>query len=349
MKKIILVPIEPLDARYSIQWLAWFTKVITEDSRFDLIVVDPEPLTTDIESGAFLDVVGTNYYKAAQIQELCKLIYAGTITEDDTILLLDGWFPGVEALAYMRDGLQRNFKIAGCFHAGTYDASDFISKMGMGVWGEDLENCWFSMYDSVFVATEYHKDLICYNRKVNPYKIHVTGFPIYFDSSNHKKWDKRKIVVFPHRLTQDKQPHLFDELAHLLAGEFPDWLFIKTQEGRRSKEDYYELLSRSSIAVSFALHENWGIGMQESLFSGCIPIVPNRLSYMEMYPRLYRYNDFEGAVSMTRQLIITLGAMSLTDIDDDCYFKRKWKETVTDLYGKGTSAIPNMLEIIHGI
>lgn len=341
MKKIILVPIEPLDARYSIQWLAWFTQAICDDKRFTgIMIVNPEPLTTDIEIGAFLDVVGTNYYKAAQIMELCEMIYSGIITDDDTILLLDGWFPGVESLAYIRDGLQRKYKIVGCFHAGTYDASDFISKLGMGVWGEDLENCWFKIYDAVFVATNYHKELIYNYRKANPHKIHVTGFPIYFDDEAYIKQKKEKIVVFPHRLTDDKQPHLFDLLAVALSNEFPDWLFIKTQDKKRSKAEYYALLSRCSIAVSFALHENWGIGMQEALFNGCLPVVPNRLSYMEMYPHTFRYTNFESAVNLTRKM---MKAYSIGDLS----FKADWQNTVTDLYGKGTNAIPKMLEIIH--
>ena len=74
------------------------------------ILVTAEPLTGDhIIAGEFLDVIGTNYYKAQQLKELCALIYDGSIQDDDVILFMDYWFPGIEMLQYIRDGMGKKF------------------------------------------------------------------------------------------------------------------------------------------------------------------------------------------------------------------------------------------------
>ena len=48
-----------------------------------------------------------------------------------------------------------------------------------------------------------------------------------------------------------------------------------------------------------ALQETWGIAMIESVLSGCIPIVPDRLSYSELYPALFKYPDVNGVQAIS--------------------------------------------------
>jgi hypothetical protein len=92
------------------------------------------------------------------------------------------------------------------------------------------------------------------------------------------------------------------------------------------------LLNRSKISVSFALHENWGIGMQESVLAGCIPIVPNRLAYTEMYPKCFQYENFEEAVKLVAYY------MQHGSINNSVY------PTYRDIVTNGIQAIPNMLQ-----
>lgn len=334
MPKIILLPIEPLESRYSIQWKEWFTDAILKDGTFGLTTIYPEPLTKEIENGAFLDIVGTNYYKAKQLQYLCEMFHKGNIKDGDIFFFHDVWFPGIESLAYIRDALGIKFKIVGCLHAGTYDSTDFISKKGMGRWGKAIENGWFELLDQIYVATKYHKQLICKNRNVNPFKIKVTGFPIY-PIVNNSEIIRENIVLFPHRMTDDKQHHLFDRLRERLEAQFPCWQFIKTQDVKRSKQEYYDLLNKSKISVSFALHENWGIAMQESVLCGCVPIVPDRLSYTEMYPKCFCYNDFEDCVEIVTYYMKYGGIMDFLEFTR--YIRR-------DIVNNGIHAIPNMLQ-----
>jgi len=76
------------------------------------IKIDGALLTTKIETGAFLDSEGTNFYKFSQLQEVCKLFKEGIIKQDDTFFVSDLWFPGIEAIKYMAyfRGIRVNIK-----------------------------------------------------------------------------------------------------------------------------------------------------------------------------------------------------------------------------------------------
>ena len=58
---------------------------------------------------------------------------------------------------------------------------------------------------------------------------------------------------------------------------------VITQQENLSKTEYYDLLNTSKIVFSCSLHENLGISQMEGTLAGCIPIMPNRASYTEMY------------------------------------------------------------------
>lgn len=298
---IFNVPIEPLEERYSTQWQRWFEREFKERG-VEFKTIHGTSLTNKIKQGAFLDVISTNHYKASQLQALCSLFQDKVIKDGDSIFFHDFWFPGLEMLAYMRDALEIDVKIYGCLHAGTYDPHDFLSKKGMGTWGKSLEESWFAIVDKIFVATRFHKSLILTSRACEESKIRVTGFPIYTEDFIRQDRLKENIVVFPHRLDSEKNPDVFDDFAHWYkwTGKLSGWQFIKTKDVCKTKDEYYDLLARARIAVSFADQETWGIAMQEALFNGAIPIVPNRLSYSEMYHTslLYTsYADFRNKLS----------------------------------------------------
>ena len=213
--RIILFPIEEISMRYSAQWMTWFQREF-KNHGVEYIMIHPNPLSAEIRDGSFLDVCGTNYYKARQIAVFCDLAYTKQINNDDVIFLMDAWLPGLESIAYIRDGLGLKFKIVGCLHAGTYDPYDFLTKKGMGYWGKSLEESWFRIIDKIFVATEFHKRMLIHSRDVDPNKIKVTGWPIYHERETRSFEQKENIVVFPHRLNEEKNPQMFDLLKNIL-------------------------------------------------------------------------------------------------------------------------------------
>ncbi len=334
--KVINIPIEPLEERYSIQWNTWF-KNYFEKHFINYVTIEPEPLTKRIESGAFLDVIGTNCYKARQLEMITTAFHRQVAWDGAIFFFHDLWYPGIEMLAYIQDALDMNFKIVGCLHAGTYDKTDFISYMGMGDWGEELENSWFKIIDKIFVGSFYHKNMIVSNRNINPEKIVVTGFPIY--PQQLKNLEKQKIVLFPHRLDPEKNPDKWDVFVKKYEKSIPpDWTFVRKSKSYLPKKEYYDLLEKANIVISMADHENWGIVMQEALFANCIPFVPNRLSYPELFLPCFQY---ETEIELFEKIFYAI-------VNPEFYFN-SMALNKNRLIQKGEKAIPNMFREINDL
>jgi len=348
MKKIVNLPLEKLEQRYTSEWRIWFEQYMKPH-----VTIDGTAITSKIEDGAFLDICGTNYFKMTQLSETVNFIRTNkkdpNRMRDYIFFTHDVWHCGIEALAYIRDGLGLKFKIAGCLHAGTYDKFDFITMKGMGYWGKDYENSLFRIFDYIFVATEWHKRQLIHSRDVEPNKVHVTGFPIYFDETQHTKVVKENIVVLPNRLSKDKNPHMFEVVKQYFDrhSELGKWEFIKTfsEDGSfLSKADYWKLLHRAKLMISFADHENWGISVQEALFAGCFIIVPNKLSYVELYNPFIRYNNATDLFEIVEKVTWAMNhggsdhyLCELREVDKNYALKR------------GREAIPNMLAIMNEV
>jgi glycosyltransferase involved in cell wall biosynthesis len=51
--------------------------------------------------------------------------------------------------------------------------------------------------------------------------------------------------------------------------------------------EYSRLLHRADVVVSTAHHEFFGVAVQEAIYCGCHPVLPNRLSYPELIPETH--------------------------------------------------------------
>jgi glycosyltransferase involved in cell wall biosynthesis len=59
-----------------------------------------------------------------------------------------------------------------------------------------------------------------------------------------------------------------------------------------SREDYLALLRGADLVLSTALHEFQGLAVLEAVAAGCIPVVPDRLAYTELYATEFLYPSF---------------------------------------------------------
>ena len=334
MKEILNIPIEPLEERYSIQWAKWFEEAFKSAS-LNYRTIPGLSTSGKITNGSFLDVVETNAYKNAQLSQI--LDYLKSYKDEEGVILFfhDLWFPGIETIAYIRDGMGwKNLKICGCLHAGSYDEQDFLYKRGMEPWAYLCEEAWLGhIVDKIFVATYYHKRLLTSRRRIPWDKIVVTGFPLYPDfveKTNIPPVNREPIIVFPHRLDEEKDPNAFDKIAL----QMPEYQWIKSKEVCSTKKEYYNLLQSAKIAISFAKQETWGIAMQEAVLCGAIPLCPNRLSYTEMYNDVFLYDTEEGIREHIHRFMNAPPTHSLITQ------QKKIME-------KGASAIPNIIIEMH--
>lgn len=285
------MPLERYEERYTEQWWRWFNRAFINE-KVSYRNIEGEQITTSIEEGSVLDVYGTNYYKMTQLANLIVHIQKGEVKDEDTIFFADLWFPGLEALQYIRNVTGKKFRITGVLHAGTWDKADFTYRTGMRDWGKFIEAGWLSFIDEVYVGSEFHKEIIEHyaGAMVELPPIKVTGLPFEAEEVD-RTTTKENIVVFPHRLDPEKRPDLFEKLDPVEG-----WQFLKTKDVTNSKEEYYQLLGKAKIAVSFAEQETFGYAMLEALANGCYPIVIDGLSYasMDIY-KDFRVKDVNGA------------------------------------------------------
>jgi len=125
------------------------------------------------------------------------------------------------------------------------------------------------------------------------------------------------VIVWNHRWEHDKNPdYFFGTLFELDARGFDFRLIILGQSFREkplifaaarekmhrkilhcgfveSRDEYARLLAMGDLVVSTAKHEFYGISVIEAVRAGCVPLLPDCLSYPELFPAQYLYTSGE--------------------------------------------------------
>ena len=123
------------------------------------------------------------------------------------------------------------------------------------------------------------------------------------------------LIIWNHRWEFDKNPaDFFDALDAILKRGFDfrlallgenfqmvpkEFIAARDRFGHRivcygyeeSRKKYHEWLMKGTIVMSTAIQENFGISVVEAIRYGCLPLLPNRLSYPEIIPAVF-HNDF---------------------------------------------------------
>ncbi len=303
--KLYIFTLEPIEKRYTKQWFEYWINEFPK--YYDEVEYINGTLGSDkIEKGKFLDINKTNIWKAEQVIQVAWKFQKDEIKDGDTFIFCDGWCFGITALKYMAQLNDINIKIYTYLHAGTWDEYDFISQAGLRDWAKHNELGWLKACDGHFVATLFHKRLILdyFGKEQFKSKIHVVGFPMDWDKviedcKVKSKVNRKKLVVFPHRIDKEKCPEVFDRLSLVL----PKYEFVKTMNVTKNKKEYYELISEAKVIFSANKQETFGIGSVEAICLGCIPVVPNKLSYVELYDRIFRYNNLSEAKEMIKNFM----------------------------------------------
>lgn len=292
--KIFLVDLESIPTRYTCEWKTHVPQLL-RDNGFDVQVIEGEhEIPEAVTPGAFLNFGGTNMYKAKQVYHLAYKFTTGQIKAGDHIIFTDAWHPGIINVKYMSELLNIPVITHGLWHAGSYDPNDFLGRLvGDKPWIRHAEQSFIASYDHNWIASIAHHKLIqqTYNIKHDS-SWDRTGWPMEYTRNIIKTCEfteKENIIVFPHRIAPEKRLDLFNELAK--KPELSHYQFIVAMDMNLTKQQYHKLLQRARFSVSFAEQETLGISMYESACAGACPIVPDDLSYAEMYPITFRYNN----------------------------------------------------------
>jgi hypothetical protein len=299
MSNIFLVDLEAVDTRYTGQWKTHVPALLEKEGHNVQIISGRQDIPSATTPGAFLNFGGTNIYKANQVERMGELFCNGSVKHGDHFLFTDAWHPGIINLKYMSELLNIPVKIHALWHAGSYDPQDFLGRLiGDAPWVRHAEQSFFHAIDYNYFATDFHIDMFVDNLlKTNmgtmyqfkqDKKIVRSGWPMEYMEDTltpYKNLPKRDLILFPHRIAPEKQLQIFKDLATHL----PQYEFVVCQEQQLTKHEYHTLLGQSKLVFSANLQETLGISMYEGALVDAIPMVPDRLSYSEMYSPVFKY------------------------------------------------------------
>ena len=300
---IYLIDLEAVETRYTGQWKTSLPLLLQKEGHNVQVISGPEDIPSATTPGAFLNFGGTNIYKSSQVEKISRLFCDGSISPGDHFLFTDAWHPGIINLKYMSDLLGIPVTIHAIWHAGSYDPQDFLGRLiGDTPWVRHAEKSFFHAVDHNYFATDFHinmfasnllevkednnNDVIGYFESTG--KIVRTGLPMeYMDDvlAPYKNMEKRDLILFPHRIAPEKQVEIFRDLAEQL----PQYEFVVCQDQQLTKHQYHTLLGQAKIVFSANLQETLGISCYEGVVVDAIPMVPDRLSYTEMYNDVFKY------------------------------------------------------------
>lgn len=304
---IFVVDLEAVSTRYTGEWKLHVPELLKSHGHDVVVIEGPSDIPDATTPGAFLNFGGTNIYKSVQVEKISRLFTEGKIESGDHFLFTDAWHPGIINLKYMSELLRIPVTIHALWHAGSYDPQDFLGRLiGNAAWVRHAEKSFFHAIDHNYFATDFHikmffNNLLQNNRvKENPWaeddfnwmtsigKIIRTGWPMEYMSKilePYQNLPKRDTIVFPHRIAPEKQVEIFRDLATVL----PQYEFIVCQDKTLTKHEYHTILGEAKIVFSANLQETLGISCYEGAVVGAIPLVPDRLSYSEMYFSEFKY------------------------------------------------------------
>ena len=306
---VFLVDLEAVETRYTAQWKTHVPNLLRKAGHDVTVISGPIDIPSATTPGAFLNFGGTNIYKARQVEQMGRLFTEGRVNSGDHFLFTDAWHPGIINLKYMSELLGIPVKIHALWHAGSYDPQDFLGRLiGDAPWVRHAEKSFFHAIDYNYFATDFHIEMFFTNLlndypTENPWfdedlaelragtltdKIVRTGWPMEYMQdilAPYKNLPKRDLILFPHRIAPEKQVEIFRDLATAL----PQYEFIVCQDQQLTKDQYHQLLGEAKIVFSANLQETLGISCYEGAIVNAIPMVPDRLSYVEMYADVWRY------------------------------------------------------------
>ena len=361
---IFIVDIEAVESRYTGQWMSHVPALLSKAGHNVQIISGPTDIPPATTPGAFLNFGGTNIYKANQVEQISRLFCKGSIHAGDHFLFTDAWHPGIINLKYMSELLNIPVITHGLWHAGSYDPHDFLGRIvGKKRWIRNAEKSFYHAFDHNYFATKFHIDMFVDNlledgyKSENPWyeedyedyhtsgKIVRTGWPMeYMDNTLtvYKNMPKRDLILFPHRIAPEKQVEIFRDLKEHL----PQYEFIVCQDQQLTKNEYHNLLGEAKMVFSCSLQETLGIGCYEGILVDAIPMVPDRLSYSEMYMNEFKYpsewtENWESYVK-NRLYVIDQIIHYMTNYKNSLPYIRQQKASLTENFFSATKLLENI-------
>lgn len=336
LRKLVYIPLEPYENRYTYQLLDWSTRQFKECG-ITVEVVLGKSLGNTITVGQVLDAFGRPYWAMSQIQELLVKLSNNEFSSDDFIFFEDMFHPGIESLFYAMDQMFYNDRGQYVPHIGmrclaqTIDPDDFVHYTGMESWMRHYEKMVVERLKVLFVAS---REMLGYIKSAGwRVKTVVTGLPFCKEEvlgrvgKVVKPFEERPYkIAFASRIAKEKNINFLVNFARrafakcnvsttILSGnkldkemidnDFPRLSeaitvgIIQVKDGL-SKNQYYEELQNSRVLFNCSYQDWVSNTASEADTLGCNLLFPAYRSFPEAFnndhTRMYVPWSIEDAV-----------------------------------------------------
>jgi hypothetical protein len=196
----------------------------------------------------------------------------------DTVVFCDFWNPAISFLSYYRWASGSDVHVYAIFPASSRVPGDFASAIpGAAL----LEDGWGAGCDEVFCPSEFAARYAPTTTTAI-----ITGLPLTLPTTPIKT-DRERLVLFPHRATNDKGAIQASTILRLLldtdakvrvwmSQELPTeaevgWALYgdRVEIGWKSEAGYFDLCERASVVLCTPPSETFGYAWMQAAVRGC--------------------------------------------------------------------------------
>ena len=215
-------------------------------------------------------------------------------SDNDVLLFLDAWNPTALEMKALSARYSVKLKFAGIWWGGSYDCNSLLGKTSHdSSWAKLTERALFNTYDMNLFATKSHAKLVAdkllelrpmfgikpvdwlleHNKHAK-----IVGMP--FDHIHPEdNVSKEDVIALDLSGDEGTQPDVLAKIQEKL----PDFTFVDSND--------FSSLASAKVVFSANTKEGLDVNVYAGMVNKALPLVPDRLSYQEMYPDQYRYKQ----------------------------------------------------------
>ncbi len=279
MSRIIFVPQYPTPNRYQ-EWWIWKFPDEFRRAGFEVKVLG-ERFAENMEKVRghdynFSPIRKSIELETDQIEEFSTMV----IREDDILFLADISFPGLFSNILYHKHPSKMYAFCHATSLNKYDYFEKVRSLKFPV-----ETAHSLMFDKIFVGSQYHASKLDWKNTV------VTSLPSPDHIEQFKNETKKYGIVSASRPGKQKVDVELETEVEIQFGPI-------TRKITHSAEEYYEFLGQSQVLLITSHEDTFGYQIVDAINNNCIPIARNDLSYPELLPSKYLYNDKEELLSL---------------------------------------------------
>jgi len=270
--RIIFVPQYPTPNRYQ-EW--WFWKFPEEFKKagFEVLTLGEMYAESMVhrrgDPAWFSPINMAIELETEQIREYCTV----TFRPDDILFVADLSFPGIFCNALYHYQPNKMFAFCHATSLNKYDIFESVITTKFPV-----ESAHAEMFRKVFVGSHYHAN------KLKWFNTCVTSLPAPDHVECFENETKIYDIVSASRMGKQKVDIELETKVEQKFGPI-------SRKNTNCLEDYYHFLGESKVLLITSHEDTFGYQIVDAINNNCIPIARNGLSYPELLPNEYLYNN----------------------------------------------------------